>query len=97
LGFGHPLLNAASARPGMTAFCDRLGSAAIFCDSSFWDGRGWPEPAKKIKRNKGFWRKKIEGTIRRDADVNRQVDEAGWRVLRFWDNDILRCTDECVP
>lgn len=69
---------------------------AIFCDSSFWHGRGWPGTAKNIKRNKGFWRKKIEGNIRRDAEVNRQLEEAGWRVLRFWDDDILQRTDECV-
>ena len=82
--------------PGCPDFVVAWARLAIFCDSSFWHGRGWPQAAKKIKRNKRFWRRKIEGTICRDADVNRQLDEAGWRVLRFWDDDILRRTDECV-
>jgi very-short-patch-repair endonuclease len=39
---------------------------------------------------------KIEGNIRRDAEVNRLLADLGWTVLRFWDDDILKRTDACV-
>lgn len=69
---------------------------AIFCDSSFWHGRGWPEAADAIKTNKVFWVNKIEYNIRRDCEVNELLADLGWNVLRFWDDEILKQTRSCV-
>lgn len=69
---------------------------AIFCDSSFWHGRDWPESAEQIKSNRGFWLKKIKGNIARDDAVNRSLSDLGWKVIRFWDSDILGNVDKCV-
>ena len=69
---------------------------AIFCDSSFWHGRGWPEAANAIKTNKVFWVNKIEYNINRDREVNGLLTNLGWKVLRFWDDEILKDTATCV-
>ncbi len=69
---------------------------AIFCDSSFWHGRHWPRSAKAFKRHKAFWLSKIRGNIARDRLVNRQLVRNGWKVIRFWDDEILLHTGRCV-
>lgn len=69
---------------------------AIFCDSSFWHGRGYPEIGAQFKSNRGFWLAKIQRNIARDEQVNCSLKEAGWVVLRFWDDRILNDTDACV-
>lgn len=80
-------------RPDFALPGDRI---AIFCDSSFWHGRGWPESAKELKTNKDFWIAKIEGNISRDRQVNEQLANMGWEVVRFWDFEILKATSMCV-
>ncbi|MBW7924733.1 MAG: very short patch repair endonuclease [Burkholderiaceae bacterium] len=82
--------------PGRPDFAVVRAKLAIFCDSSFWHGRGWPESAAAFHTNRHFWLPKIEGNIRRDAEVNELLAQLGWSVLRFWDDDILERTDECV-
>jgi len=80
-------------RPDFALPGDRI---AIFCDSSFWHGRGWPESAKELKTNRDFWIAKIEGNISRDREVNAQLTDMGWLVVRFWDFEILKKTSICV-
>lgn len=69
---------------------------AIFCDSSFWHGRGWPDAAAAIKTNREFWIAKIEYNVSRDREVDRQLASIGWTVIRFWDDEILKHTASCV-
>ena len=68
---------------------------AIFCDSAFWHGRDY-ENMVKPKTNAEFWDKKIRRNIERDSEVNHMYQEMGWTVLRFWDTDIKKHTDDCV-
>ena len=82
--------------PGCPDFAVPGARVAIFCDSSFWHGRGWPDAADKIKTNRAFWIAKIEGNIARDRSITMLLRKMKWRVLRFWDDDILRSTDRCV-
>lgn len=69
---------------------------AIFCDSEFWHGYNWQIRKNDIKSNKDFWIKKIEGNIQRDKNVNEILNAQGWKVLRFWGNDIKKNLAECV-
>jgi DNA mismatch endonuclease Vsr len=69
---------------------------AVFCDSAFWHGYGWPEAACKIKSNREFWIPKIERNIARDEIVNESLAKLEWIVLRFWDHEILKNTAACV-
>ena len=58
---------------------------AVFIDGCFWHGcpihGTWP------KANAEFWRKKIETNKLRDADTNRRLEEAGWKVVRIWEHE----------
>lgn len=69
---------------------------AVFCDSEFWHGFNWEERKKDIKSNQDFWIPKIERNIQRDIDVNKQLTEEGWTVLRFWGCDIKKNCSECA-
>lgn len=69
---------------------------AIFCDSEFWHGYNWQISQNDIKSNKEFWIKKIEGNIQRDKNVNEILNKQGWKVLRFWGNEIKKNLDDCV-
>lgn len=68
---------------------------AVFCDSSFWHGRDYDNSVKP-QTNAEFWEKKIRRNIERDKEVNKTLNERGWTVLRFWDNEIIKNTDSCV-
>ena len=69
---------------------------AIFCESEFWHGYNWQIRKNDIKSNKDFWIKKIEGNIQRDKNVNKILKAQGWKVLRFWGNEIKKNLGTCV-
>ncbi|NOZ34821.1 MAG: very short patch repair endonuclease [Chlorobi bacterium] len=69
---------------------------AVFCDSEFWHGKNWETKKYEIKSNRDFWYKKIERNIERDVEVNTKLKKEGWTVLRFWGQEILKNTDNCV-
>ena len=68
---------------------------AIFCDSSFWHGRDF-DIKKPVDTNREYWDSKIKKNMKRDKDVNRQLKEMGWVVLRFWDTEINKQLEMCV-
>ncbi len=49
-----------------------------------------------IKSNKEFWIPKIESNIIRDEQVNAALTQLGWRVFRFWDDDIHADAIHCA-
>lgn len=69
---------------------------AVFCDSEFWHGFNWAERKKDFKSNQDFWISKIERNIQRDIEVNKQLTEEGWTVLRFWGRDIKKNCSGCA-
>lgn len=69
---------------------------AVFCDSTFWHGRDWRSRKKRMKSNRAYWIKKIEGNMARDRRINRLLRKEGWVVLRFWDVQIESALDQCV-
>lgn len=68
----------------------------IFVDSEFWHGHDWEHRKHDIKSNKEFWITKIERNISRDIEVTKQLESAGWKVLRFWGMSISRDVDSVV-
>lgn len=64
---------------------------AVFCDGDFWHGKNWTPRRKKLARghNAEYWIAKIRGNILRDRQLRRELEAAGWTVLRFWESDIL--------
>jgi DNA mismatch endonuclease, patch repair protein len=69
---------------------------AIFCDSEFFHGKDWESEKFRIKTNREFWWKKIEGNIERDKMINQDLKKQGYIVLRFWGDDIKKRLDKCV-
>ncbi|MEA5049893.1 MAG: very short patch repair endonuclease [Oscillospiraceae bacterium] len=69
---------------------------AIFCDSEFWHGFDWEHKKEEIKSHRDFWYPKIERTMARDAEVNKNLQEQGWMVLRFWGHEIETDVNSCA-
>ena len=64
----------------------------VFVDGDFWHGRDWPALHARLEKraNPGYWIPKIARNIERDAEQTAALENAGWRVLRFWETDVLR-------
>jgi DNA mismatch endonuclease (patch repair protein) len=58
---------------------------AVFVDGCYW--HGCPQHYRPATRNSGFWSEKISKNRQRDADANRTLEEAGWRVIRVWEHE----------
>lgn len=71
---------------------------AIFCDSEFFHGKDWEvlKPRLEKTNNGEYWQKKISRNMEHDDEVNKQLLFLGWTVIRFWGEDILKKTDECI-
>ena len=81
---------------GKPDFAIKKYKIAVFCDSEFWHGKNWDTKQNEIKSNREFWIKKIERNIERDREVNKKLIEEGWIVMRFWEKEIIKHTDNCV-
>lgn len=70
----------------------------IFCDSEFFHGKDWDTLKIRLKNsnNAEYWIKKISRNRERDDEINKRLSFEGWTVLRFWGEDIIKHTDECV-
>lgn len=62
----------------------------IFVHGCFWHGHRGCSRASRPQTNKEFWRKKIEGNIKRDARLLRELRKIGWRVLIIWQCQIKK-------
>ncbi len=69
---------------------------AIFVDGEFWHGKDWNTRKTKLKHNVEYWQEKIEENIDRDMRVDNELNALDWRVLRYWEKDILSNIDEIV-
>ncbi len=68
----------------------------IFIDGEYWHGYNWGERKQKIKTNREFWIPKIERNIQRDEEVNGALKELGYKVFRFWAQQISKEFDHCL-
>ena len=75
---------------------NRTTVTAVFVDGEFWHGYQWDEKKEKIKSNRGFWIPKIERNIQRDEEVNDELANLGWFVIRFWQQKIVKELNMCV-
>lgn len=58
---------------------------AIFIDGCFW--HGCPRHGTMPKRNRKFWRKKINTNRARDRDTTKRLRNCGWSVIRIWEHE----------
>ncbi|MGI0008804.1 MAG: very short patch repair endonuclease [Nitrosopumilaceae archaeon] len=73
-------------------------NVVVFCDSSFWHGRNWSILKKKLAKgnNSDYWLKHIARNRKRDRFVSKKLKSAGYKVIRFWDDDIYKRPEWCV-
>lgn len=81
---------------GNPDFTFRKFKIAVFCDSEYFHGKNWELNKHRIKTNTEFWHKKIESNILRDKVVNETLFKNGWKVIRFWGDDIKKNIDFCI-
>lgn len=58
---------------------------AVFVDGCFW--HSCPVHAHLPKTNRDWWRRKLEGVVRRDRDTDAELTAAGWLVVRVWEHE----------
>ncbi len=58
----------------------------VFIDGCFW--HGCPAHATKPESNSEFWHAKLNGNIKRDRFVTRELRKRNWAVLRIWEHEL---------
>lgn len=54
------------------------------------------KPRLEKSNNGEYWVSKISRNRERDDEINKKLLFEGWTVIRFWENDIKKHTEECV-
>lgn len=57
---------------------------AVFVDGCFW--HSCPEHATVPKANADYWVPKLKENVARDRRNDRELEDAGWSVLRLWEH-----------
>lgn len=83
----HP--KAVPGRPDLAWIGRRV---AVFVDGAFWHGH----PDHYRGQSGKFWDEKIDRNRARDAQVNAQLADSEWSVVRLWDFEVEREVDRCV-
>lgn len=68
----------------------------IFVDGEFWHGYQWDKTKSQIKTNRAFWIPKIERNMQKDRSADRQLQDLGYTVFRFWADDVRKSLEACV-
>ena len=70
--------------PGKPDIVFRRFNAVVFVHGCFWHGHDCPL-FRMPSSNEQYWKEKINNNRRRDAQVNSQLLEKGWRILTVWE------------
>ena len=78
--------------PGKPDLLFTSAKVVVFCDGDFWHGRNWKKLKRELRgrKNSEYWIPKIAANIHRDLLQKRDLKNAGWRVVRLWETDILK-------
>ena len=78
----RPIPGVTRARPDIVFPRIRV---AVFLDGCFW--HRCPIHGSSPTANGTWWRTKLDQNAARDKRHNRELRQAGWRVLRFWEHE----------
>ncbi len=67
---------------------------AVFVDGCFW--HSCPEHGTTPKSNQEYWLPKLEENRQRDERQNAALRRAGWKVIRVWEHDCKRLSEQTV-
>lgn len=70
--------------PGTPDIVLRGTRVAVFINGCFWHGHLDCKRSKLPVSNVSFWRRKIQGNMRRDSAQRRRLRSQGWGVLTYW-------------
>ena len=59
----------------------------VFVDGCYW--HGCPVHFNLPKTNSEWWMEKITDNRNRDARQNSLLTELGWKVIRYWEHDVV--------
>ncbi|MFC1680354.1 very short patch repair endonuclease [Pseudomonadota bacterium] len=90
-GLRYRLKNRLPGRPDVIFPGRRI---AVFVDGCFW--HGCMEHGVAPKNNAEFWKKKLKGNKVRDAEVNAQLEELGWTVIRIWEHEVRSDVESAI-
>ena len=82
--------------PGSPDIAMTKYNIAVFVDGEFWHGKDWNIKKDKLKRNKEYWKEKIEENIARDTRVDAELRQLGWIPLHFWSKQVLGSVEACA-
>ncbi|REJ76047.1 MAG: very short patch repair endonuclease [Acidobacteria bacterium] len=72
--------------PGKPDFAFPKAKLAVFLDGCFW--HGCPNCYRAPKSSKAYWKDKLSRNKARDKRVTEELEEKGWRVMRFWECEL---------
>src|SRR4051812_23917067 len=67
---------------------------AVFIDGCFW--HGCPEHYTPPRSAIPFWSEKLGENVERDRRQTLALEAEGWRVVRFWECEVIESLDRCV-
>ena len=84
--------------PGRPDIVFRPRKVAVFVHGCFWHGHQECQYFTLPKSRTEFWRKKIEGTKKRDLSAIQALVSGGWRVLVVWECALRNrdIADRCI-
>ncbi len=82
--------------PGSPDIAITKHKVAVFVDGEFWHGQNWEERKGRLRSNREYWIEKIEENMARDRRNNDSLSEMGWKVIRFWEKEVLKDPDLCL-
>jgi DNA mismatch endonuclease (patch repair protein) len=93
---GYKFKTNVKALPGCPDFVIPKHKLVLFVDGEFWHGYNWKDKRNKLKTNRHYWINKIERNMQRDKSVNRLLKNKGWKVVRFWSNQVKSNLQKCL-
>jgi len=87
-GLRYRVRNSLPGKPDIVFPSARL---AVFVDGCFW--HGCPEHLTWPKSNADFWRRKIKRNIKRDREIDAELEKIGWKGRRYWEHEITDAVD----
>ncbi|MFZ5869387.1 MAG: very short patch repair endonuclease [Actinomycetota bacterium] len=68
---------------------------AVFIDGCYWHGC---EQHVRVpsKANADYWNKKLARNVERDTETTALLEQAGWRVLRYWEHEAPESVAESI-
>jgi len=95
-GLGYRYRKNVKSLPGKPDIVFGKIKLVVFVDGDFWHGYNWEERKHNLKTNTRFWIPKIERNMQRDAQQTKLLEEQGYMVMRFWENELKTRFEECV-